>query len=194
MFSWLNIFFFNGPWNLKQAFMFKTNFISCICSWNSKIISLIYFRSKSESEDIFGSSSRPVCITPQVKQTEVVFESSWPKQSQERTRVNPDRNIFWIKCGTNIYFIYSIEVWSIIITEFEMKIHCLWVNPVTFKVELVSKLINIFQDVSLYNINKKGWHMKREKIFFFWVKRFYGRCGPIWVKSRFFTDIYTTFT
>ena len=36
----------------------------------------------------------------------------------ELTRVNPDKNIFSIKCGTNIYFIYSIKVWSIIITEF----------------------------------------------------------------------------
>ena len=26
------------------------------------------------------------------------------KQSQELTRVNPDRNIFSINCGTNLYF------------------------------------------------------------------------------------------
>ena len=31
---------------------------------------------------------------------------------------NPDRNIFLIKCGTNIFFVYCIEIWSIIITEF----------------------------------------------------------------------------
>ena len=27
-------------------------------------------------------------------------------------RVNPDRNIFSIRCGTKIYYIYSTEVWS----------------------------------------------------------------------------------
>ncbi len=34
----------------------------------------------------------------------IFFKSSFQKQSQELTRVNPDRNIFSIKCGTNIYF------------------------------------------------------------------------------------------
>ena len=29
--------------------------------------------------------------------------------SLELTRVNPDRNIFSIKCGTNFYFIYSTK-------------------------------------------------------------------------------------
>ena len=38
--------------------------------------------------------------------------------SLELTRANPDRNMFAIKYGTNIYFIYSIEVWSIIVTKF----------------------------------------------------------------------------
>ena len=34
--------------------------------------------------------------------------------SLELTGINPDRHIFSIKCGTNIYFIYSlIWVWSI---------------------------------------------------------------------------------
>ena len=37
--------------------------------------------------------------------------------SLELTRVNPDQNIFSIKCGTNIYFIYSIKVWSIIMNR-----------------------------------------------------------------------------
>ena len=46
---------------------------------------------------------------------DVCFESLWQKQSQELTRVNPDLNIFPIKCWNSIYFIYSIEVWFIII-------------------------------------------------------------------------------
>ena len=38
--------------------------------------------------------------------------------SLELTRVNMERNIFSIKCGTNIYFFYSTEVWSITFNEF----------------------------------------------------------------------------
>ena len=47
----------------------------------------------------------------------------WQKQSQELTRVNPDRNIFSIERGTNIYFSNSTEVWSITITEFYIYIY-----------------------------------------------------------------------
>ena len=49
---------------------------------------------------------------------EKLFYFSWQKQSQELTKVNPDRNIFSIKCGTDIYLIYYTEVWFITITEF----------------------------------------------------------------------------
>ena len=40
------------------------------------------------------------------------------KQSQELTRVNPDRNIFSINVELTSTFLYSTEVWSITITEF----------------------------------------------------------------------------
>ena len=54
--------------------------------------------------------------------------------SLELTRVNLDRNIFSIKCGTNIYFFFTLQRFGpcIIITEFKK----FWLLPTLFLLQI----------------------------------------------------------
>ena len=72
-----------------------------------------------------------------------------PEQRKPQPDVKPEdpkEQLFLIllECGTNIYFIYSVEVWSFIITEIKKKISIFLVNSL-IRVGSRMKMLSVIQ-------------------------------------------------
>ena len=70
--------------------------------------------------------------------------------SLELTRVNLDRNVFSIKCGTTIYFFFFTEVWSITITKFQINLKVFKISNQTGQIRTHIFPLYSFLTINIY--------------------------------------------